>query len=112
MDNLEQQCEDALFELCDARERYPLQCANELEKCIKLETDLRMMEVRKSNIIDKPSSWEHNRNLNTDITENKISFKYLDRKLHSIINKLDNLEAVMDQIERDKKSLVNKLLRG
>lgn len=70
-----------------------------------------MMEVWKSNIIDKPSL-EHNRNLNINITENQISFKYLDHKLHSIINKLDNLEAVMDQIERDRKSLVNELLRG
>lgn len=34
--DLEQQCEDSLFEVCDSRERYPQQCATELEKCIKL----------------------------------------------------------------------------
>lgn len=39
-DDLEQQCEDALFEVCDARERYPLQCAKELENCIKLTNEI------------------------------------------------------------------------
>lgn len=40
LDDLEQQCEDALFEVCDARERYPLQCAKELENCIKLTNEI------------------------------------------------------------------------
>lgn len=39
-DDLEQQCEDAVFEVCDARERYPLQCAKELERCIKLTNEI------------------------------------------------------------------------
>jgi len=39
-DDLEQQCEEALFEVCDARERYPLQCAKELENCIKLTNEI------------------------------------------------------------------------
>lgn len=34
--DLEQQCENAVFEICDARERYPLLCANEFGKTIKL----------------------------------------------------------------------------
>lgn len=39
-DDLEQQCEEAVFEVCDARERYPLQCAKELENCIKLTNEI------------------------------------------------------------------------
>lgn len=39
-DDLEQQCEDSLFEVCDSRERYPQQCATELEKCIKLANEI------------------------------------------------------------------------
>lgn len=39
-DDLEQQCEDAVFNVCDARERYPLQCTKELEKCIKLTNEI------------------------------------------------------------------------
>lgn len=39
-DDLEQQCEEALFEVCDARERYPLQCTKELENCIKLTNEI------------------------------------------------------------------------
>ncbi|XP_011689573.1 PREDICTED: uncharacterized protein LOC105451066 [Wasmannia auropunctata] len=43
-DELEQQCEDAVFELCDARERYPLQCARELERCIKLTNEIHVSD--------------------------------------------------------------------
>lgn len=39
-DDLEQQCEDAVFELCDARERFPLQCAKELEASIRLANEI------------------------------------------------------------------------
>lgn len=40
LDDLEEQCEDVVFEVCDARERYPLQCAKEFEKCIKLTNEI------------------------------------------------------------------------
>ena len=40
LDDLEQQCEDVLFDLCDTRERYPLLCAKELEKFIKLTNEI------------------------------------------------------------------------
>ncbi|XP_003705254.2 uncharacterized protein LOC100879420 [Megachile rotundata] len=107
--NLEQQCEDALFELCDARERYPMECANELEKCIKLKTDIHMMKVSiKSNTID----YVDHKNCNINVNEKKISFKHLDHKLQNMTNKLDNLKAVMDQIEREKVSWTHKLLQG
>jgi len=52
LDDLEQQCEDAVFELCDARERYPLQCARELERCIKLTNEIYVSALyRTDNII-------------------------------------------------------------
>ena len=38
--DLEEQCEDVVFELCDARERYPLLCVKELQKFIKLTNEI------------------------------------------------------------------------
>lgn len=43
LDNIEQQCEDAVFEVCDARERYPSRCADELQKSIKLKNNMNVM---------------------------------------------------------------------
>lgn len=40
VDDLEQECEDAVFEVCDARERFPIRCINELTDCIKLENEI------------------------------------------------------------------------
>lgn len=50
-DDLEQQCEEALFEVCDARERYPLQCAKELENCIQLTNEICVSIICKNIII-------------------------------------------------------------
>lgn len=50
-DDLEQQCEEALFEVCDARERYPLQCAKELENCIKLTNEICVSTICRNIII-------------------------------------------------------------
>lgn len=50
-DDLEQQCENVLFEVCDARERYPLQCAKELEKCIKLTNEINVSALSQMCVI-------------------------------------------------------------
>lgn len=50
-DDLEQECEEAVFEVCDARERYPIQCAKELENCIKLTNEICVGIICKNIII-------------------------------------------------------------
>lgn len=47
---------------------------------------------------------------NLNFNKNKICFNYLDSKLQNSINKLNNLKAIMDQIEREKTYCINKLL--
>lgn len=39
-DDLEQQCEDAVFQICCTRERYSVRCANQLEKYLDLKTKI------------------------------------------------------------------------
>ncbi|XP_076165579.1 uncharacterized protein LOC143145761 isoform X2 [Ptiloglossa arizonensis] len=112
MNNLEQQCEDALFKLCDARERYPLRCSNQLKESIQLNSDMHMMKVfQKLNIVDKSAISEHV-HFNINIKEKEICFEHLDCKLQNIVNKLDNLKAVLKQVEREKTCEMNKLLKG
>ncbi|XP_076762416.1 uncharacterized protein LOC143430231 [Xylocopa sonorina] len=112
MDDIEQQCEDALFELCDARERYPLRCAEELQKSIKLQNDINMLKVfKKSSTIDEPTLLEQNERLDLNFSENKC-FDHFDLKLQNIINKLHNLKSVMDQIERERTCWINELLEN
>ncbi|XP_076234882.1 uncharacterized protein LOC143179498 isoform X2 [Calliopsis andreniformis] len=112
MDDLEQQCEDALFELCDARERYPQRCADELQKCIQLKNNIHMIKVcQKSSLIDTVPVLEQNVNFHDKFNEKEIHFEHLDCKLQNIMNKLDNLKAVMEQIEREKTCEINKLLK-
>ncbi|XP_031833649.1 uncharacterized protein LOC116427443 [Nomia melanderi] len=111
MDDLEQQCEDALFELCDARERYPLKCAKEFRKCIQLKNEIQMTSViQKSNVID--DTLEQSVHVNGNFNKKEVCFEYFDYKLQNIINKLDNLKAVKEQINREKTCEINKLLKN
>ena len=109
MDDLEEQCQEALFEVCDARERYPRQCADVLQKCIQLKNDIHMMKV--SSQTSKPV-FERSVDFNIELNEKEICFERLDNKLQDIANKLDNLKAVADQIERERTYEMNKLLRS
>ncbi|XP_011306675.1 uncharacterized protein [Fopius arisanus] len=43
--DLEQECEDVVFELCDTRERYPQKCAEELSKSLRLRTQINSAPV-------------------------------------------------------------------
>ncbi|XP_050590352.1 uncharacterized protein LOC126922120 [Bombus affinis] len=111
MNNIEEQCEDALFELCDARERYPSRCADELQKSIKLKNEINMLKVfKKSTTTNEP--FILSQNLNLDFNKNEMCFDHLDFNLQDVVNKLNNLKAVMDQIEREKTCWVNKLLES
>ncbi|XP_071868529.1 uncharacterized protein [Bombus fervidus] len=112
MDDVEQQCEDALFELCDARERYPSRCADELQKSIKLKNEINMLKVFKRTATNEPFILSQNKYLNLDFNKNEMCFDHLDFKLQDVANKLNNLKAVMDQIEREKTCWVNKLLES
>ncbi|XP_043255276.1 uncharacterized protein LOC122399028 [Colletes gigas] len=113
MDNLEEQCEDALFELCDARERYPQRCANELKTSFQLINDIHMLKAyeKLNNISDKPSAVEQSTH-NINFNEKEMSFEHLDYKLQDIANKLNNLEAVRKQVEREKICKINKQLEN
>lgn len=51
LDDLEEQCQEALFEVCDARERYPRQCADVLKKCIQLKNDIHVMNILNRSIL-------------------------------------------------------------
>ncbi|XP_011159390.1 uncharacterized protein LOC105195601 [Solenopsis invicta] len=113
MDELEQQCEDVMFEVCDARERYPQQCAKELEKCIRLTNEIHTTKVlaKSAKILDVPSfTSEHSDALQKNFSETTELLKTQERKLQVMIDKIDNLTATLHQIKRDKLCEVNKLL--
>ncbi|XP_050464442.1 uncharacterized protein LOC126858280 [Cataglyphis hispanica] len=112
MDDLEQQCEDALFEVCDARERYPLQCAKELENCIKLTNEICMAKVlvKPIKIPDLPSLTNKQSAIEKNLSEAAELLKTQEYKLLIMIDKIENLTAVLDQIKRDKLCNINKLL--
>ncbi|KAM0730020.1 hypothetical protein ACS0PU_003897 [Formica fusca] len=113
MDNLEQQCEDALFEVCDARERYPLQCAKELENCIKLTNEISMAKVLVKPIkIPDLASFTNKQSttFEKNLSEATELLKTQEHKLQVMIDKIENLTAVLDQIKRDKLCNINKLL--
>ncbi|KYN29228.1 Tetratricopeptide repeat protein 30A [Trachymyrmex cornetzi] len=93
-DDLEQQCEDVVFELCDARERYPLLCAKELEKFIKLTNEIHMMKVlvKPVKILDVPSfTNEHSAMLKKNFLETTELLKTQEHKLQVMIDKINNL---------------------
>jgi len=131
-----------VFEVCDARERYPMQCAKQLEMCIKLTNDIcvsilseitnyfilyifilifnivGIFSLQMTKVIPNPV-----KNLNMSSFANEHSIldqKYFsetdepltmqEHKLQVMINKIENLTAVLDQIKRDKVCGINKLL--
>lgn len=112
MDDLEEQCEDVVFEVCDARERYPLQCAKEFEKCIKLTNEICMTKVLVKPIIPNlsPFTNKHSTVLEKHLSEATELLKIQEHKLQIMIDKIDNLTAVLEQIKRNKLSDINKLL--
>ncbi|XP_011644380.1 uncharacterized protein LOC105431702 [Pogonomyrmex barbatus] len=116
MDDLEQQCEDAVFEVCDARERYPLQCANELEKSIKLTNEIYMTKIfakpsDSTSVLDVPFlTNEHLTTFQKNFTETTELLKTHEHKLQVMTDKINNLTAVLDQIKRDNLCEFNKLL--
>lgn len=112
MNDLEQECEDAVFEVCDARERFPLKCAEELQNCIKLKNDINMIRValKQTPPLDMPSLTDQQAvYLNND---SKQDFECFDRRLNVAIKKLDNLKSAMEQVKREKVCEMNKLLRN
>ncbi|KYN02965.1 hypothetical protein ALC62_06253, partial [Cyphomyrmex costatus] len=112
-DDLEQQCEEVVFELCDARERFPLLCTKELEKCIKLTNEINMTKilVKPTKSLDVPSfTNEHSAILTKSFGETTELLKTQEHKFQAMIDKLNNLTVILDQIKRDKLSEMNKLL--
>ncbi|XP_018345932.1 PREDICTED: tetratricopeptide repeat protein 30A [Trachymyrmex septentrionalis] len=94
MVDLEEQCEDVVFELCDARERYPLLCVKELQKFIKLTNEIHMMKVlvKPAKILDVPSfTNEHSAMLKKNFLETTELLKTQEHKLQVMIDKINNL---------------------
>ncbi|XP_032664675.1 uncharacterized protein LOC116841166 [Odontomachus brunneus] len=113
MDDLEKQCEDAVFEVCDARERFPLLCAEELNKCIKLTNEIQMTRVltEKVKTLDVPTfTDERYAILEKDLSILTCLLKTQENKLQMMIDKIDNLKTTLEQIKKDKLCEMNKLL--
>lgn len=113
MSDLEQECEDALFAVCDARERFPFKCADELQKCIKLRNDINMLKVamKPTPPFNVPRLTDEQAALLGEDMDEKNDFEFLDRRLRNSVNKLDNLKLTIKQINREKVCEMNKLLK-
>lgn len=67
----------------------------------------------KLNIMDKPSDLKQRADFNIDFEQKEIgSFEHLDSRLQNIASKLDNLKAVAEQVNREKMTEINKLLKN
>ncbi|XP_011881878.1 PREDICTED: uncharacterized protein LOC105569768 [Vollenhovia emeryi] len=112
MGDLEQQCEDALFEVCDARERYPLLCAKELGKCIKLTNEICMARVlaKPAKILNVPAFTDEHLAMLQGLSETAELLRTQEHKVQAMIDKIHNMTAALEQINRDKLCEINKLL--
>ncbi|XP_066599184.1 uncharacterized protein [Prorops nasuta] len=118
-DDLEQQCEDAVYEVCDARERFPKLCAKELAQSIKIKNEINMADVKPDNT-DVPSFHVLNLTkekqsvfhlpLPKDTTATDI-FK-MNTTLKEMSHKLDDLRTVVEQLEKEKTCETNKYLKN
>ncbi|XP_015591046.1 uncharacterized protein LOC107265775 [Cephus cinctus] len=113
---LEEQCENAVFEVCDARERYPSKCAQELAKCIELETEINtgtinLKSTKPLNVL-KLSKAQDDRHRAVNVEWKTYSCQQIqDEKLQKLLEKMNNLKAVLEQIEKDKFSEINRLIK-
>ncbi|XP_015178185.1 PREDICTED: uncharacterized protein LOC107067310 [Polistes dominula] len=113
--DLEEQCEDAIFEVCDARERYPMLCAEELEKCIRLTNEIQtakvVQNIKKFNDIE-PLTEEQNVILYKESNKQNYPFKCKGVVIKRMKCKFDNLKMVVEQLKREKYCDINKLLNS
>ncbi|XP_014609829.1 PREDICTED: uncharacterized protein LOC106789829 [Polistes canadensis] len=113
--DLEEQCEEAVFEVCDARERYPILCAEELEKCIRLTNEIQttkvVQNIKKFHDI-KPLTEEQKVLSCNALKKQNYPFKRKNKVIKSIKSRIDNLKMVVEQLEREKLFDINKLLNS
>ncbi|XP_011142694.1 uncharacterized protein LOC105185126 [Harpegnathos saltator] len=115
MGDQEQQCEDAVFEVCDARERFPQLCAGELENCIKLTNEIYMTKVLTKQVKTLDMSFLTDGRytiLEKDLSMVIGLLKMQDNGLQAMIDKIDNLKTTLEQIKKDKLCEINRLLRS
>jgi len=115
MDDIEQQCDDAVFEVCDARERYPAMCADEREKSTILENEISMEPV-KSRIpakLDRVLITNEQKILfdSLGIGKKKMSTELGGGKLKNLLNKMEDLKIAAELIRREKYCDINRLLK-
>ncbi|XP_012272307.1 uncharacterized protein LOC105695372 [Orussus abietinus] len=117
MDELEEQCEDAVLEVCDARERYPVQCADELTKCLKLRTAICVEPVALKSIdsLETAMLSEEQKGyikmLQENVKYNKLCMQADLNKLANVADKVNDLKNILEQIENDKQGEISKLLK-
>ncbi|XP_063992088.1 uncharacterized protein LOC135170309 isoform X2 [Diachasmimorpha longicaudata] len=115
--DLEQQCEDVVFELCDIRERYPQKCAEELSKALRLTT-----QINKAPVIIKPSApllplviLDEQRELFQTIvpvTKGTIdSQKALKTNLEAMLRTVKDLKTVVEQVRRTEDCTIDNILK-
>ncbi|KAF7991833.1 hypothetical protein HCN44_010634 [Aphidius gifuensis] len=105
--DLEEQCEDAVFELSDTRERYPKKCAELFKQSLQLESQIAMqpVELNKPKKLPKPVITDYQKELFNKFMEKNLS-NDLD-KYKKMTNEIQNLRIILDQMKRDKSSSIN-----
>ncbi|XP_015120182.1 uncharacterized protein LOC107043272 [Diachasma alloeum] len=115
--DLEQQCDDAVFELCDTRERYPQKCAEELAKTLRLTT-----QINKAPVIMKPSGplrpleiTDEQRELFQSIipiTKDRADDqKALKTDLETMLKTVKDLKTVVEQVRSTEDCTIDNILK-
>ncbi|KAK0182506.1 hypothetical protein PV327_000642 [Microctonus hyperodae] len=116
--DLEQECEDALFELCDVRERYPAKCADELEQCLHLIRRINMKSPRRDVIekLDEISITDDQKILfQNALIVNKDKYKNwkrTDNEFNKILTNIDDLIIVLEQIKNAESCPIDCMIKG
>ncbi|XP_046433416.1 uncharacterized protein LOC124308628 [Neodiprion virginianus] len=105
LQNLEERCEDAVFKVCDARERFSRKCAEGLDNYLFLETRLVMKSVVLESIplgldFGIPSHIAEQVQRNCEQRQ-PVRCNWNDRakQLQCMMDKIDELKIVLKQVE-------------
>ncbi|XP_003426959.1 uncharacterized protein LOC100679118 [Nasonia vitripennis] len=114
-DDLEQQCEDAVFQICCTRERYSVRCANQLEKYLNLKTKINTAPMQKPPVPDfkTPVLTEDQQELFNKFSksnDSKVHQSNLKNDMRIISSRLKELKSIIHQIERSRKTDIHKLV--
>ncbi|XP_033216648.1 uncharacterized protein LOC117172645 isoform X2 [Belonocnema kinseyi] len=98
MGNIEEECEDAVFEICDIRERYPAHCAKKLGQCLRLTNEINTTNIKVDSIHIHPLE------IPLKETDEKVE---IFKKFESSLSKVDpNLRRNSKNMLEDLNSLI------